>query len=30
MRNPHPKPIVPERVRTEHDVRRLRALWERI
>ena len=30
MGNPHPSPIVPERIRTEHDLRRLRALWERI
>jgi inner membrane protein len=28
--NPHPRPIVPERVRTERDFGRLRALWERI
>ena len=30
IHNPHPKPIVPERVRTPHDVHRLRTLWERI
>jgi len=28
--NPHPSPIVPERIRTEPDFGRLRALWERI
>jgi len=30
MGNPHPRPIVPKRVRTERDFGRLRALWERI
>ena len=30
MSNPHPRPMVPERVHTEQDVGRLRALWERI
>jgi inner membrane protein len=30
MSNPHPSPMVPERVRTERDFARLRALWERI
>jgi hypothetical protein len=30
MGNPHPSPIVPERIRTEPDFGRLRALWERI
>lgn len=28
MSNPHPRPIVPERVRTEQDIGRLRGLWE--
>jgi inner membrane protein len=28
MGNPHPRAIVPERVRTEPDLGRLRALWE--
>jgi inner membrane protein len=28
--NPHPRPIVPERVRTERDFGRLREIWERI
>jgi inner membrane protein len=28
--NPHPRAILPERVRTERDLGRLRALWERI
>jgi len=28
--NPHPRPIVPERVYTQRDSGRLRALWERI
>jgi hypothetical protein len=28
--NPHPRPIVPERVRTERDFGRLRGIWERI
>jgi hypothetical protein len=27
--NPHPRPIVPERVHTERDFGRLRAFWER-
>ena len=28
--NPHPKPLVPERVRTQRDFGRLRGLWDRI
>jgi inner membrane protein len=28
--NPHPQPVVPERVRTERDFGRLRQLWDRI
>jgi hypothetical protein len=28
--NPHPRPIVPERVRTERDFGTLRERWERI
>jgi inner membrane protein len=30
MSNPHPRPIVPERVRGERDFGRLRGLWERM
>jgi inner membrane protein len=30
MSNPHPRPIVPERVRSEQDFGRLRGLWERM
>jgi len=30
LSNPHPRPITPERVRTERDLGRLRELWERI
>ena len=28
--NPHPRPVAPERVRTERDFGRLRGLWERM
>ena len=30
LSNPHPRPIVPERIRTQRDFGRLHELWERI
>jgi len=30
MSNPHPRPVIPERIRTERDFGRLRGLWERM